>query len=144
MNVVPQVLSVEDNPQLFALIQLSLQSLPIHLHHAPTGQEAIDLLQQVDIDLIILDIMLPDMHGWTILKEVEARNITIKGVIVLTAQEAATHRLIARLQDVSIYINKPFSPHDLRAKVAKTLGIPNTSPKNSRLSASNKVQQPSG
>jgi DNA-binding response OmpR family regulator len=124
MNAVPQVLSVEDDPQLFQLIRLSLKSLPIRLHHAPTGQEAIDLLRQIGIDLVILDIMLPDMHGWAVLKEIEAHDMPVKGVIVLTAQTAATHRVIARLQNVSIYMNKPFLPHDLRAKVAKTLGIP--------------------
>jgi DNA-binding response OmpR family regulator len=124
MEAVPQILSVEDDPQLFELIRLSLKSLPIRLFHAPTGQDAIDLLQQTVIDLIILDIMLPDMHGWAVLKEVEAQNISVQGVIVLTAQTAATHRVIARLQNISIYMNKPFLPQDLRAKVAETLGIP--------------------
>jgi DNA-binding response OmpR family regulator len=124
MNAVPQVLSIEDDKQLFELIRLSLQPLPIELHHASTGQEAIQLLKETGIDLIILDIMLPDMHGWAVLKEIETQNITVKGVIVLTAQTAATHRVIAHLQNVSIYMNKPFLPQELRDKVAETLELP--------------------
>ena len=124
MNAVPQVISVEDDHQLFELIQHTLESLPIQLHHAANGHEALAILDEVNADLMILDIMLPDMHGWNILKEVEKTDHNLKGVIVLTAQTAATHRVIAHLQEVTAYMNKPFRPDNLRAKVLEILGLP--------------------
>lgn len=119
------VVSVEDDLALFKLIAVTLRTLPIKLYHAPTGQEALDLVDKLDVDLVILDINLPDIHGWDVLKKIhEMETVQLKGVIVLTAHTAPTHRVIAHLQDdVTAYISKPFNPMDLRGKVSKTLGI---------------------
>ena len=122
----PCVISVEDDDDLYRLIQLSLKSLPIRLLHAETGHIALNLLRQQEVHLLILDIMLPDIHGWNVLKQMAAEktNTNLRGVIVLTAQTSATHRVIAHLQDVTAYINKPFSPHLLRQKVIDILRLP--------------------
>lgn len=117
------VVSVEDDPDLFQLISVTLRTLPIQLHHAKNGNEALELIPKVDADLVILDINLPDIHGWNVLKEMEQRNIDPKNVIVLTAMTSATHRVIAHLQEVIAYIPKPFKPQELRELVRETLGL---------------------
>ncbi|MCB0000312.1 MAG: response regulator, partial [Anaerolineales bacterium] len=70
MSNVPCIVSVEDDQDLFEIIRLTLASLPIQLRHAKTGQEAIELLRHYQADLLILDIMLPDINGWNVLKEI--------------------------------------------------------------------------
>ena len=120
----PCVISVEDDQDLFQLIALSLRSLPIQLYHATTGQEAIEIATRLKPDLIILDINLPDIHGWDVLKTVGSmEKIDLKGVIILTALTGPTHRVIAHLQEVTAYIPKPFKPHELRDIVEKTLEL---------------------
>ncbi|MCA9935821.1 MAG: response regulator [Ardenticatenaceae bacterium] len=124
MSNVPCIVSVEDDQDLFEIIRLTLASLPIQLRHAKTGQEAIELLRHYQADLLILDIMLPDINGWNVLKEIHTWERQPTSVIVLTAQTSATHRVIAHLQDVTAYMTKPFMPKELREKVVEILGLP--------------------
>ena len=122
--VQPCIVSVEDDPDLYELIYLTLGPLPVHLHHAKTGLEAIDMICGLEVDLIILDIMLPDINGWNVLKQVfSENNREVKGIVVLTAQTGATHRVIARLQEVTAYMTKPFKPSELRKLVIEILDL---------------------
>lgn len=122
-NVPPRVVSVEDDQELFNLIRLTLTPLPIQLFHANSGYEAIHLVRQHQADLLILDIMLPDISGWNVLKEIFAANHHPKGIIVLTAHANAAHRVIAHLQEVTAYMTKPFMPEELRKKVIEILDL---------------------
>lgn len=118
------VVSVEDDDLIYELIKATLRPLPITLHHASNGPDALKLASEVKPDVLILDINLPGMHGWEILKQLVAQQMTFRGVIMLTAQTAPTHRVIAHLQDeVTHFLGKPFDPQDLREAVEQTLGI---------------------
>ncbi len=124
MATYPNVISIEDNLGLFHLIQLTLRPLPVQLHHAATGAEALHLIAEIKPELIILDITLPDMRGWDVLDQVDPSGFdSIKGIIVVTGRTEATHRVIARLQEVTGYLNKPFRPTQLREKVIQALGL---------------------
>jgi DNA-binding response OmpR family regulator len=117
------IVSIEDDVGLFELIDVTLQPLPVKIHHAQTGEEALQLVPQVDADLIILDITLPDIQGWEVLKLLDNYPLKLKGVIVLTGRTNPAHRVMAHFQGVSAFINKPFEPAFLRQTVRKTLGI---------------------
>lgn len=118
------VVSVEDDDLIYDLIKATLRPLPITLHHASNGPDALKLVPEVNPDVLILDINLPGMHGWDILKQLIAQNMKFRGVIMLTAQTSATHRVIAHLQDqVTHFLGKPFDPQDLREAVEQTLDI---------------------
>lgn len=123
MTTVPRVLSVEDDPGVFDLIKATLRSLPLELHHARNGLEALEKIAEVQPDLLVLDIALPDIHGWDVLKRVKAMNGRQPGVIVLTAHAEPAHRVIGRLQEVNAYVCKPFVPAELRDKVSLILGL---------------------
>lgn len=123
-NGLPCVISVEDDREIYELIHHTLYALPINLHHAESGRDAILLTRQHKVDLLILDIMLPDVNGWSVLKEVLASGQHPTGIIVLTAHTSATHRVIAHLQDVTAYMTKPFVPQELRRKVIEILQLP--------------------
>jgi DNA-binding response OmpR family regulator len=121
----PVVVSVEDDGELFALIAVSLKSLPIDLFHASTGREGIALVQQLAPALVLLDISLPDVHGWEVLRELkEDEGVDLRDVIVLTTYTDPRHRVMGHFQEVTAYISKPFNPRELAALVAKTLNLP--------------------
>ncbi len=122
MADLPNVISVEDDAGLFRLIQLTLRPLPIQLHHATTGAEALRLTDEIHPELLILDITLPDMRGWDVLDEIAKLNVDVK-TIVVTGRTEMTHRVIARLQEVTAFLNKPFRPAELRDKVIEVLEL---------------------
>ncbi|MBE2220037.1 MAG: response regulator [Anaerolineae bacterium] len=127
-NKKPVVVSVEDEEGIFELLRLTIEPLPVEFYHAFNGFDAIELIMQVKPDLLIMDIGLPDMNGWDVLKTIVAKDIKPNKILVLTAYNAPTHRLIAHLQDVDIYINKPFMPLELRKTVSELLELPGTVP----------------
>lgn len=121
----PVVISIEDDGELFALIAFTLKSLPISLYNAPTGREAIAMATSLDPSLILLDINLPDLHGWEVLRALkESEDVTVRDVIVLTTYTDPQHRVMGHFQDVTAYISKPFKPRELAALVAKVLNLP--------------------
>ena len=122
MADLPNVISVEDDAGLFRLIQLTLRPLPIQLHHAITGAEALRLIDEIKPELLILDITLPDMRGWDVLDEIAKLNLDVKAIVV-TGRTEMTHRVIARLQEVTAFLNKPFKPAELRDKVVEVLDL---------------------
>lgn len=129
-NKRPIVVSVEDEEGIYELLRLTMEPLPLDFHHAFNGNDAIELITKVRPNLIILDIGLPDMNGWDVLKTIIAKDIKPDKVLVLTAYNAPTHRLIAHLQEVDLYINKPFMPLELRKTVSELLELPGSVPQN--------------
>lgn len=124
MSPRPCIVSVEDDPGVFKLIEKILRSLPVDLHHAKNGYEALTLVSELRPDLILLDISLPDIHGWDVLRQVRALPIDPQPeVLVLTAQTGPAHRVIGHLQQVALYVSKPFLPSELREGVREILGI---------------------
>lgn len=122
MTTVYRVVSVEDDLGIFDIIRASLRKLPIELHHASTGGQALDIIGQHKPALVILDISLPDMNGWDVLQGMAALDIERPQVIVLTAFTDPTHRLIGHLQNVT-YMSKPFLPKELQGTVSNVLGL---------------------
>lgn len=120
----PCIVSVEDDQGVFELIQKVLSRLPVDLHHAKNGHEALDLIFRLSPDLIMLDISLPDIHGWDVLKRIkEMKDGSLPVIVVLTAQTAPAHRVIGHLQEVSCYISKPFLPAELRQNITELLDL---------------------
>jgi DNA-binding response OmpR family regulator len=119
----PILVSVEDEEGIYELLRLTLEPLPLDFYHAFNGVDAIQLIAEKKPDLLILDIGLPDMNGWDVLKAVIAEDIKPDNIIVLTAYNAPTHRLIAHLQAVDLYLNKPFLPNELRKIVTEMLDL---------------------
>ena len=122
MADIHNVISVEDDAGLFRLIQLTLRPLPIQLHHATSGKEALRLIDEIHPELLILDITLPDMRGWDVLDEIAKSHLDVKAIVV-TGRTEMTHRVIGRLQEVTGFLTKPFKPAELREKVIEVLDL---------------------
>ena len=116
------VVSVEDDLGIFDIIRASLRSLPVELHHAGTGEQALILIGKYAPALVILDISLPDMNGWDVLQGINDLEIAKPQIIVLTAFTDPAHRLIGHLQNVT-YMSKPFLPKELSGMVSQILNL---------------------
>ena len=125
MSQTYRVLSVEDDNDQFMLLKFALKDLPLDLKRASSGKEALAMFPEFKPELLMLDVTLPDIRGWEVLDWLKTNDQTLKNipVIILTSHTEASHRVIAKLQEVTHYINKPFQPDELRAKVKGLLKL---------------------
>ena len=107
-----KILVVDDEPRIRDLIREHLQHSGYTCAEAGDGSQALSILSQGGIDLVILDIMMPFMDGMTCLREMRSRKITTP-VIMLTARSEE--------YDADDYVVKPFSPRELVARVKAVL-----------------------
>jgi len=119
------VVYIEDDKDMIDLVRVVLSRGNINLIGITEGREGLNTVRTVKPDLLLLDLMLPDMGGWAIYQqmknEAELREIP---VIVVTAQDAPIDRLLGEhIAMVQVYITKPFSPMQLLASVKEVLGI---------------------
>lgn len=114
-----RILIVEDEPAISDNIQFVLESEGLETIRVATGLAAWPVLDQEMVDLIILDIGLPDINGIDLLKEIRHKRAT--PVIVLTARTAEIDRVLGLEIGADDYVGKPFSPRELAARVKAVL-----------------------
>ena len=84
------------------------------IHEATTGEEALNLATSIRPDLVLLDVMLPDMTGYTILPQLkELPHFKDLPVIMLTGKSGSTDRMKGMLAGTNEYLTKPFNPQKL-------------------------------
>jgi len=115
----PKVLIVEDEPAIRDNIQFVLESEGLETLQLATGLEVLALLSERAIDLVVLDVGLPDINGFDLLKELRKRHKT--PVIMLTARNAELDRVLGLEIGADDYVVKPFSPRELSARVKAVL-----------------------
>lgn len=117
------ILCVEDEPEMIDLMRLILGRRGFEVRGANGGTEALKMAQESAPDLILLDLMMPEMDGWEVYQQLKAdektRNIP---VIVVTAKAQNIDRVLGlHIAKVDDYIAKPFSPQELLNSVEKVL-----------------------
>ena len=118
-NASPRILIVEDEPAIADNIQYALQTEGFETLCLSSGMPVVELLANGTIDLIILDIGLPDINGIELCKEIrKRRNLPI---IFLTARSAEIDRVVGLEIGADDYVVKPFSPRELCARVKAVL-----------------------
>lgn len=115
-----KILIVDDEPRIRDLIREHLQFAGYTCAEAGDGTEALSELSKGDIDLVILDIMMPFMDGMTCLREMRTRKI-MTPVIMLTARSEEYDKLAGLEGGADDYVVKPFSPRELVARVKAVL-----------------------
>jgi CheY-like chemotaxis protein len=121
-NVNPQVLVIEDSASVRRLIEVCLRVLPVEVSSAEDGITGLNAARDTLPDVVVLDIGLPGMDGWEVLRHLRAATPTqdIK-VLVLTAHaqpEVAQHADEVGADD---FMTKPFRPGELRERLEKLL-----------------------
>jgi two-component system response regulator VicR len=118
-----KILCIEDEPQMIDLIRLILGNEGYEVIGAEGGQEGLELMRQEKPDLILLDLMMPEMDGGDVFhrmkEEVELRDLP---VIVVTAKAAPIDQVLwINVAKVDDYVTKPFGPRELVDSVQKVL-----------------------
>jgi two-component system catabolic regulation response regulator CreB len=114
-----RILIVDDEPSISDNIQFVLESEGLETVRVATGLAAAPILDQERVDLIILDIGLPDINGLDLLKEIRLKRAT--PIILLTARTAEIDRVLGLEIGADDYVAKPFSPRELAARVKAVL-----------------------
>lgn len=114
-----KILIVEDESRMRRLISDYLVREGYVTIEAENGKKALDLFESEEIDLIILDIMMPQYDGWTVCREIR-KNSSLP-MIMLTARSEESDELFGFELGVDEYITKPFSPKILVARVKALL-----------------------
>jgi DNA-binding response OmpR family regulator len=120
------ILCVEDEPEMIDLIRLILGRRGFEVKGATGGVEGLKMIRDEKPDLILLDLMMPDMDGWEVYQQIKADEKT-KGipVIVVTAKAQSIDKVLGlHIAKVDDYIAKPFSPQDLLNSVERVLQKP--------------------
>ncbi|MDY6787605.1 MAG: response regulator [candidate division WOR-3 bacterium] len=118
------ILVIDDDEEILNLIEMILTNKNYKVETALTGEEGIKLAIKSHPNLILLDIMMPVMDGWEILKmlhtEEKTRNIP---VAMLTCKTDVKNKLIGLQEGAIDYITKPFSPEELTTRVESIFNI---------------------
>lgn len=115
----PTILVVEDEQPVCNLVRVYLEKESFAVEVATSGREALEKVMQNKYDLILLDIMLPEVDGWEICKEVRRTSST--PIIMLTAKSEEFDRVLGLELGADDYISKPFSPREMVARVKAVL-----------------------
>jgi DNA-binding response OmpR family regulator len=115
---------IEDEPEMIDLVRLILGRRGFDVIGANGGREGLDMVRQQLPDLVLLDLMMPDMDGWDVYQQMKAEENTREiPVIVVTAKAQSIDKVLGlHIAKVDDYISKPFSPQELVESVEKVLG----------------------
>jgi CheY-like chemotaxis protein len=129
MSKEPYILIVDDDPDIIEGILTILESRPYRLATARDGKKCIEMVAQEIPDLLILDLLMPRMDGWGVIREMrsEPRYARVPILILTTVIEDASRRRYeletGMAMDVQDYVQKPAKPDDLIKRVEKLLKV---------------------
>ncbi|MCJ7735954.1 MAG: response regulator [Anaerolineae bacterium] len=120
-----KVVCIEDEPEMIELIKLILRRRNFELIGAVGGREGLSTVRKVKPDLVLLDLMMPDMDGWEVYQQMKAdEDLNGIPVIVVTAKAQSIDKVLGlHIAKVDDYVTKPFGPQELLASVKKVLKI---------------------
>jgi two-component system, OmpR family, phosphate regulon response regulator PhoB len=117
-----RILVVDDEPDITALVAYHLARAGYRVSTASNGQEAIKAAREERPDVVVLDLMLPGVSGYEVLRELRRHPDTGDvGVILLTARREEADRIKGLSLGADDYLTKPFSPQELTLRVAAVL-----------------------
>lgn len=118
----PRVLVVDDEPDTVELIAFNLRNAGYDVVSAADGSEALKKARSTEPELIILDLMLPEVDGLEVCKILRADPVTQRiPILMLTAKAAEVDRILGLELGAKDYVTKPFSPRELILRVRNLL-----------------------
>lgn len=114
-----KVLIIEDEEKMRELMKIAFKKENIESFEAVDGKQGLSMFKSMDVDIIILDVMLPEIDGWTVCREI--RRSSNVPIILLTARGEEFDKLFGFELGADDYIVKPFSPKELVARIKALL-----------------------
>ncbi|GAB3050769.1 response regulator transcription factor [Sediminivirga luteola] len=115
-----RLLVVDDEPNIRELLSTSLRFAGFEVVSAGTGNEALKLAEETDPDLLVLDVMLPDMDGFTVTRRLRTAERHIP-VVFLTARDDTSDKITGLTVGGDDYVTKPFSLEEVVARIRAVL-----------------------
>jgi len=123
MNAVQTILIVDDEPYMIRLLQHHVERAGYQMIKAVNGREALEKVRLAKPDLIIMDVMMPELNGLEVLGELRGSPETAElPVIIMTANAQRFTKEEAESVGVSAFLTKPFSPTQLMMEIRRQLG----------------------
>jgi two-component system OmpR family response regulator len=116
----PRLLLVDDEENLRTMLEAALRHSGFDVHPAATGREALEAVPAVRPDLVVLDVMLPDLDGFDVIKRLRTSGDRTP-VLFLTARDATEDRVRGLTLGGDDYLVKPFSLEELVARITAVL-----------------------
>jgi two-component system response regulator VicR len=118
-----RILCIDDEPEMIDLIRLILNRRGFEVKGAGGGIDGLEMVRKEQPDLVLLDLMMPDMDGWEVYQQMKADDKTRSiPVIVVTAKAQSIDKVLGlHIAKVDDYISKPFSPQELLTSVERVL-----------------------
>lgn len=116
----PTALIVDDEPDLRLAVELTLRQAGFHTLLARSGRDALDLLEQAHVSIVLLDILMPGEDGLMVLSQIRTRHPHLP-VVMLTAVSTKTSVINALDLDADDYVQKPFGMLELPARLRAVL-----------------------
>ncbi len=118
-----RVLIVDDEEDLLNLVSAIFRSEGFEVLTANSGEAALEILESEHVDLILLDVMMPEMDGWTVASEIKSRGLAIGTPIAMLTVKSMTPAYFYKdeVEGITDYINKPFSNDQLISRVRSIL-----------------------
>jgi len=117
------VVCIEDEPEMIDLIKLILGRKGFELAGAMGGREGLELIRRIKPDLVLLDLMMPDMDGWEVYQQLKSDDeLKHIPVIIVTAKAQSIDKVLGlHIAKVDDYVTKPFGPQELLQSIEKVL-----------------------
>jgi two-component system alkaline phosphatase synthesis response regulator PhoP len=113
-----RILVVDDDKEIVRLVQGYLEKAGFEVYRAFDGETALHILRREDLDLLVLDLMLPDQDGWDITRYIRTDStLAAIPIVMLTARVEDTDKIVGLEMGADDYITKPFNPRELVARV---------------------------
>ncbi|MCZ7552936.1 MAG: two-component system response regulator [Anaerolineae bacterium UTCFX2] len=123
-ETVRRAVYIEDEPEMIDLVRLILARKRYDVIGANGGRAGLDTVRKILPDVVLLDLMMPDMDGWEVYHQLKADETTRDiPVIIITAKAQNIDKVLAlHIAKVDDYIPKPFTPQELVDSLSKVLG----------------------
>lgn len=122
----PRVLCVDDDARTLEILAKVLARLPVRAWVTPNPRDAVELAGRLQPQLVLLDLMMPELNGWQVLEAIrQGPHHPEMRVLVLTAKDSPAERLLAtNVARVDAFMGKPFDIADLARAILGLLGLP--------------------
>jgi DNA-binding response OmpR family regulator len=118
-----KIIYIEDDLEMIDLVKMILNRRGYEIIGAHGGQRGLDLIESQNPDIILLDLMMPDVDGWEVYHQIKSNEKTQKiPVVIITAKAQPIDRVLGlQIAKVDDYISKPFRPQELINSIEKLL-----------------------
>lgn len=126
MQEITRVLVVEDSEEFIEVLGAVLRRMKLEPFLRTNGRDALETFdREQQIELVLLDISLPDMTGWRVLDAIKERRgeADRPAVIVMTAYSDPANKVMGKLQGVDAYLVKPFTPAQLQDTISRVISV---------------------